>query len=352
MKKLSVVELSKMLNAEVLGNKDIYITGVNTLGDAEEYDVSFLSNQKYYNMLDTTKAAVVLVSKDIDKEIGDGKTWLLCDSPNISFSKVVDYFAPPAPEYKPGIHSSAVIDATAIIDASCHIGPNVVIEKNVEIKQKTIILSGVFIGENSKIGRECIVYQNSVMRERTEIGNNVIIHSNVSIGADGFGYEATPFGIVKIPQVGYVKIEDEVEIGSNSTIDRGRFGKTWIKSGVKFDDQVHVAHNVIVGEFSMLIGQCGVAGSSKIGQGVIVAAQAGISHHLNIGSGAKIAGQAGVTKDIPEGGIYAGTTAEPVRQFMARTALPRTVKKLKGQIKDLESIIKELKREVDILKNK
>jgi UDP-3-O-[3-hydroxymyristoyl] glucosamine N-acyltransferase len=352
MKKLSVEELSKILNAEILGKKDITVTGVNTLEDAEDSDVSFLSNQKYYNMLDTTGAAVVLVSKDIDKKPANGKTWLLCDSPNISFSKVVSYFAFPSPVYKAGVHPSAIIDETAVIDPSCHIGPNVVIEKGVAIRPKAIILSGVFIGENSKIGRECMIAQNTVLQDRTEIGNNVIIHSNVSIGADGFGYEATPFGIVKIPQVGYVKIEDEVEIGSNSTIDRGRFGKTWIKSGVKMDDQVHVAHNVVVGEFSMLIGQCGVAGSSKIGQGAIVAAQAGISHHISVGDGAKIAGQAGVTKDVPEGGIYAGTTAEPVREFMTRLALPRTVKKLKVQLKNLESIIKELKKEIDTLKNK
>lgn len=348
MKSISAEELAKLLDAEAIGNKDIIVDGVNSLTEAKSTEVSFLGNQKYKNQLETTKASIVIVSKDIGTNVPEGKAWIICDSPNIAFSKAVNFFAPPQPVYLPGIHQSAIVSKNARIHESCHIGPFVVIEDGVELGENTRVLAGTFIGEYTKVGKDCMFYQNIVIRERIEIGSRVIIHPNVCIGADGYGYEAGPFGIVKIPQVGMVRIDDDVEIGANSTIDRARFGKTWIKMGVKIDNMVHVAHNVTVGEFSMLIGQCGIAGSAKIGQGVIIAAQAGITHHITIGDGAKIAGTAGVAKDVPQGGVYAGTPAEPVREFMERVTLPKAVRKLKDKIKVLEECVKSLEKELKV----
>jgi UDP-3-O-[3-hydroxymyristoyl] glucosamine N-acyltransferase len=344
-KTISAGELAKILGSEVIGNKDVIIDGVNTLSEAKATDVSFLGNLKYKSQLETTKASVIIVSKELGTNVPEGKAWILSDSPNIAFSRAINFFAPPTPAYLPGIHSTAVVSKSAKIPENCHIGPCVVIEDGVELGENTKVLAGTFIGEYTKIGKECLLYQNIVIRERSEIGNRVIIHPNVCIGADGYGYEPGPLGIVKIPQVGIVKIDDDVEIGANSTIDRARFGKTWIKTGVKIDNLVHVAHNVTVGEFSMLIGQCGIAGSAKIGQGVIIAGQAGVTHHVTVGDGAKIAGTAGITKDVPPGGVYAGTPAEPVREFMERMTLPKSVKKLKERIKVLEELCKGFGKE-------
>ncbi len=342
MKTISAGDLAKILNSEVIGNRDVLVDGVNSLSEATATEVSFLGNMRYKSQLESTKASVIIVSKEMGTSVPEGKAWIISDSPNIAFSKAINFFAPPLPAYLPGIHPAAVVSKSARIPETCHIGPCVVIEDGVELGENTKILAGTFIGENTKIGKDCLLYQNIVIRERAQIGNRVIIHPNTCIGADGYGYEAGPFGIVKIPQVGIVKIDDDVEIGANCAIDRARFGKTWIKMGVKMDNMVHVAHNVTVGEFSMLIGQCGIAGSAKIGQGVIIAAQAGITHHITIGDGAKIAGKSGVTKDVPPGGVYAGTPAEPVREFMERLTLPKSVRKLKDKIKALEDSVKSL----------
>ncbi len=349
MKTITVSELAKMLNAEFTGNGDFVISGFNSLTDAKEEEASFLAAEKFKDMLEKSKAKVILVPKGYMEHLPEGKTYIHCENPNITFIKVVKFFAPPPPEYKQGIHPTAIIAEGVTVPISCHIGPYVVIEKEVVLGENTKILSGCYIGEQTIIGKNCFIYPNCVIRERIQIGNNVIIHPGVCIGSDGFGYEAGPFGIVKIPQVGIVKIEDDVEIGANCTIDRARFGKTWIKTGVKMDNLVQVAHNVVIGEFSLLIAQCGVAGSSKLGQGVIVAGQAGISHGLKVGDGAKVGGQAGVTHDVPAGIAVMGTTAEPARDFMKRRMLPDVVKKLKDRVSNLEETIRNLQDELSKL---
>lgn len=346
MKTITVSELAKMLNSEFTGNGDFVIEGINSLTDAKENEASFLAAEKFKAMLEKSKATVILVPKGYKEQLPEGRIYIHCENPNMAFVKVVKHFAPAPPEYKAGVHPTALIADGVNIPASCHIGPYTIIEKEVVLGENTKILSGCFIGEQTKIGKNCFVYPNCVIRERIIIGNNVIIHPGVCIGSDGFGYEAGPFGIVKIPQVGIVKIEDDVEIGANSTIDRARFGQTWIKTGVKIDNLVQIAHNAVIGEFSLLIAQCGVAGSSKLGQGVIVAGQVGISHGLKIGDGAKLGGQAGVTHDVPAGAAYMGTLAEPARDFMERTILPKTVKKLKVRVVQLEETIKTLQEEL------
>lgn len=346
MKTITVSELAKTLNSEFIGNGDFLIEGFNSLNDAKETEASFLAAEKFKAMLEKSQSKVILVPKGYKEHLPEGKTYIHCENPNMAFIKVVKLFAPPPPEYKAGIHPTAVIADGVTIPPSCHIGPFVVIEREVVLGENTKVLSGCFIGEQTKIGKNCFIYSNCVIRERILIGNNVIIHPGVCIGSDGFGYEAGPFGIVKIPQVGIVKIEDDVEIGANCAIDRARFGTTWIKTGVKIDNLVQIAHNAVIGEFSLLIAQCGIAGSSKLGQGVIVAGQVGVSHGLKIGDGAKLGGQAGVTHDVPAGAAYMGTLAEPARDFMERTLLPKTVRKLKDRVVKLEETIKLLQEEL------
>ena len=341
-KKISLQELAPQINGEIIGDANCQITGVASLTEAKQGDISFLGNKKYSSQVTSSKASAVIVGKDFDRKDAGNCTVIVCENPNLGFAKAIGFFAPPPVVYKPGIHPSAVVADSATIGEGTHIGACAVIGEKAVIGSNSVIDAGTVIGNEVKIGCNVLIYANVSIRERCILGNRIIIHPGTVIGSDGFGFEAGPTGIVKIPQVGIVQIDDDVEIGGNCTIDRARFGKTWIKMGVKLDNQVHVAHNVEVGEFSMLIGQCGIAGSTKIGRGVIVAAQAGINGHITLGDGCRVAGTAGVVKDVPPGGTVVGTPAEPKRDFMTRVMLPQTVAKLKEKVRELEQKIADM----------
>jgi len=334
---IPIDEIVVAVKGKLIGDATLRLKGLASLNDAEETDISFLGNSKYANQLEITGAGAVVVGKDVKIPDASGvSAYIVCENPNRAFATVIKLFAPPEVKYPVGIHQNAVVASTAEVGRYVSIGACAIIDENAVIGNNTVVLPGAYIGPETKVGSGCVIHANVSIRERCVIGDNVIIHSGTSIGSDGFGYEASPEGIVKIPQVGIVQIDDEVEIGANCTIDRARFGKTHIKSGVKIDNLVHIAHNVEVGESSMLIGQSGIAGSTKIGKGVIVAAQAGLNGHITIGDGAQIAGTAGVHKDVLSGAKVLGTPAESPRDFMARYMLPKTVDKLKKRIKELE----------------
>ncbi len=341
-KQISIEKIAATVGGELNGDSNIVINGVSSLKEGKEGYISFLGNKKYASQVKESGASAVLVGTDFNIANAAGKTIIICENPNIAFTETITLFAPPPVEFPPGIHDSAVVADSAKIGNDVHIGPCAVIEADAVIGENTVIGAGCYIGQETTVGCGTLFYPNVTIRERCKIGNKVIIHPGTTIGSDGFGYEAGPTGIIKIPQVGIVQIDDDVEIGANCTIDRARFGKTWLKMGVKLDNQVHVAHNVTVGEFSMLIGQCGVAGSAKIGQGVIVAAKAGINGHITLGDGARIGGTSGVVRDVAPGATVIGTPAEPQREFMARFILPKTVKKLKEKVKELEEKIKNI----------
>ncbi len=351
MKKLTAGELAKMLSAELVGNNDAEFFGVASLSEAKANEVSFLGNKKYLDMVAKSDAVTILVPTEFDGIPAKGRAFIKCDDPTSAFSTAIDFFAASPVEYKPGIHPTAVIADSVKIGPDCHIGAYTVIEEGAVIGKKSIICANTYIGHEVKIGSECKIYPGVVIRERCILGSNVIIHPNVCIGGDGFGYAPSAFGIVKIPQVGIVRIDDDVEIGANTTIDRARFGKTWIKTGVKIDDQVHVAHNVTIGEFSMLVGQCGLAGSANVGQGVIIAAQAGINGHITLHDGCRIGPCAVVKDDVPPGGAIIGYPAVPARDFMAKQLVPKQVKTLKNKVKELEKTIGLLKEELEKLKD-
>lgn len=347
MKKHTADEIAEMIKGRIVGGQGKEISGVASLLDASENDISFLSNKKYSGQMATTKATTIIIGADSEKNLPEGKTFIVCANPNTAITKVAMLFAPEPIKHPDGIHPSAVVSGTAKVSGSASIGACAVIEDGAEVGDNTVIGAGTYVGHFTKIGHGTLIYPNVTIREHCTVGSRVIIHSGVVVGADGYGYEPGPAGIVKIPQIGSVRIDDDVEIGANSTIDRARFGKTWIKRGVKIDNLVHVAHNVIVGEFSMLIGQCGIAGSAVIGRGVIIAAQAGINGHITIGDGAKIAGTSGVLNDVPAGVSLVGTPAENPRDFLERILLPKKVKKMTLKIEELEKAIAELRQEHD-----
>lgn len=343
MKSYTAKEIAEMLKGTLKGDENTVINGVSSLKEANKNSVSFLGNKKYHHQLAPSAAGVVLLSKDVEnEELPADKTYIICDNVDLAFSSVIALFAPPAPEFERTVHPSAVVDPTAVIGKNVHIGPNAVIDKNAVIGDGSTICAGTYIGQDAKVGCETFINPNVSILHRCTVGSKCIIHAGVVIGADGFGFMPGPQGIVKIPQTGIVEIGDDVEIGANTTIDRARFGKTIIKSNVKIDNQVMIAHNVAIGESSMIIAQTGIAGSAEIGRGVIIAAQAGINGHIHISDGCKVAGTSGVIKDMPPNTIAVGTPAESQREFLARVSLPSRFDKLKKQFEELKKKVEEL----------
>lgn len=335
--------IAAKLKGQVAGNPEIAVTGINSLKDAVPGDLSFLGNQKYEDLLATTLAGTVLVPANQAGTPKEGQTWIRCQDPNIAFAFAGEIFAPPPVKYPVGVHPTAVVASDVTLGENVSIGPFTVVESGAKIGDNTVLVSQCYVGQHAQIGQNCILYPMVMIRERCILGNHVTLHSGVVIGGDGFGFAPTAHGIIKIPQFGIVQIDDHVEIGANSTVDRARFGKTWIKAHAKIDNLVMIAHNVTIGEGCFLVAQSGVAGSAVLGRGVIVAAKSGVNGHTEIGDGTQIAGMSGTTKSCPPKSVMLGVPAEPQREFMTRYMLPKTVEKLKKKVADLEAELKKMK---------
>jgi UDP-3-O-[3-hydroxymyristoyl] glucosamine N-acyltransferase len=314
-----------------------------SLHDAETGDVSFLGSPKYAERLLPSRASVVLVPPAVDTPPPEGRAWVVCDDPAKAFDAVIEIFAPPPVEFPPGLHETAIVSDAAVVPATVHVGPHAVIEAEAAIGERTVIGAGCFVGRETRIGDDCLLYPHVVVRERCLLGSRVILHPGAVIGADGFGFEPSPQGHRKIPQVGIVQIDDDVEIGAQTTVDRARFGRTWIQRGTKIDNLVMVAHNVVLGQHCFVVSQVGISGSCRIGNGVILAGQAGLSGHLEVGDRAVLMAQSGLTRDVPPGAAMMGSPAVERREF-ARTQmrikrlerLQQTVRSLEAQIEALE----------------
>ncbi|MBE6376690.1 MAG: UDP-3-O-(3-hydroxymyristoyl)glucosamine N-acyltransferase [Lentisphaeria bacterium] len=341
---MNAEKIAEIVGGSICGDPARIINGVSGIKDAASDQLSFVGNKKYEDQLNTTNAGIILVCKDLASASTENRTLIVCENVDFAFAKITALFAeePPAPVI--GIHPAAVVDPSAKIGQNVSIGANAVIEAGAEIADNAVIGAVCYIGHDAKIGAGTILYPGVTVMYRCTVGAKCIIHPGVVIGADGFGFIPGPQGLVKVPQTGIVCIGNDVEIGANTTIDRARFGKTVIKDNVKIDDQVMVAHNVVVGESSILVAQCGIAGSSELGRGVILAGQAGVNGHITIGDGCQIAGTSSVVKSLPPGSIALGTPAEPQRDFLGRLALPKKVQKLDAKIKELEAKIKELSK--------
>jgi UDP-3-O-[3-hydroxymyristoyl] glucosamine N-acyltransferase len=255
--------------------------------------------------------------------------------PSKAFEQVVLKLAPKPVTFPAGIHSTAIVDPSAKIGARVSLQPYVVIEANVSIGDETVIGAGSYLGHETKIGSGCLIYPNVTIRERTIVGSRVIIHSGAVVGADGFGFEFKDGRQRKIPQIGIVQIDDNVEIGANTTIDRARFGRTWIQEGVKIDNLVQIAHNVVIGKHTVIAAQAGISGSVRIGERVSMAGQVGITGHATIGDGAMIVAQSGVSKNIP-GGVWFGYPAVPIEDARKQFAWIHRLGKLFERVKALE----------------
>ena len=336
----------ELVQGRLIGSPDVVINGVATLDNASETQVSFLGNDKYRQKVNLSKAGVVIVPENFALTVPEKRAWIMCKDPSEAFATITAYFVPPPPIPRPGIHDTAVVAGAANLGNSIHIGAHVTIGEDTEIGDYSIIEAGCYIGEGTRIGSHCRLYPNSTIRERCILGNKVIIHSGSVIGSDGFGYISGLGGHKKIPQVGRVQIDDDVEIGANVTIDRARFDRTWIKRGVKIDNLVQIAHNVIIGEDTIIVSQVGISGSVEIGKRVILAGQAGIPGHVTIGDGAIIMAKSGLLEDAPPGEVLMGIPTVPRLQFWKQQVclqkLPELVKKVKVLEKELETLKKQL----------
>ena len=340
---LTAAKIAEMVNGKLIGSPDRTISSVSGIRDAQSDQLSFIGNKKYQHQLESTKAGVVLVCPDLADAPAVDRSLIVCDNVDYAFAKVIAVFAEEPPKWPVGVHPSAVVSPEAKLGQGVSINANAVIEAGAEIGDGTVIGAGCYIGHDVKIGAGSLLYPNVTVMYRCVIGRKAVIHPGVVIGGDGFGFIPTKQGLVKVPQTGIVQIDDDVEIGANTTIDRARFGKTWIKSNVKIDNQVMVAHNVVIGESSILVAQCGIAGSAELGRGVILAAKSGVNGHITLGDGVQVAGTSGVVKSLPAGAIALGTPAESQREFMARHTLPSRFEKLAAKVEALRKELAELK---------
>ncbi len=340
----TISEIAELCGATLEGDGARRIVGPAALEEAGPDEVSFLGNSRYLAALETTRAAAVLVAHDVSPT-REGLTLLRCEDPSRAFTRVIEAFRPAEEKPPPGVHPSAVVDPTADLGEGIAIGPGCVVGARARLGDGVVLHPGVVVGADVRIGEETVVYPSAVIYWGVEVGRRCIVHAGVVLGSDGFGFEPSEAGWRKIPQCGTVVVEDDVEIGSNSTIDRGRFGATRICAGAKIDNLVHMAHNVIVGAGALLIAQVGIAGSAKIGKGVILAGQVGVEGHVTIGDGARVAGQAGVTKNIEGAKDYSGTPIRPRMRLLRSQAYIRRIPDLIERMRALEARIAELEGE-------
>ena len=339
--------VAEWVGGRLVGPGDVVVTDVGGLDDAGPGAVSFLGNPRYRDRVLPSKAAVVLVPEAFTEAPPAGRAWVVCADPSAAFTKVVTAFAPPPPTYAVGIHERAVVSATATVAASAHVGPCAVVEAGAVIGERCVIGAGCYVGHEARLGDDCFLYPHVTLRERCRLGRRVILHSGVVIGADGFGYDSGPTGHTKIPQVGIVQIDDDVEIGALAAVDRARFGRTWIQRGTKIDNLVQVAHNVVIGPHCIVVSQAGIAGSTHLGQGVILAAQAGLVGHIHIGDGAVVMAQAGVSKDVPPKGAVFGSPAVDRHDYAREQMMIKRLPRLLQNLKDLEAQVRELQQRLE-----
>lgn len=342
---LDLAQLCAMLQSELPPSGSaaaLQIRGVNTLELAGESDLCFAEGTEHVDAVRATRAGAVIVPMDFAEV--SGPVLLRSPAPRQAFFRLAESFV--SPSEIQGIHPSAVIDPAAVLGQGVAVGACAVIAADARVGERCIIGPGCYLGPGVALGADCVIEANVTIHRDSELGNRCIVHSGVVIGGDGFGFSWDGSGHRKIPQLGRVRIEDDVDIGCNSCVDRATLGETRIRRGTKIDNLVQVAHNTDIGAHVILVSQAGVAGSSTVGTGTVVAGQVAISDHVNVGAGARIGGQSGVTKDVPAGATVFGTPARPMkdtlRELAALSQLPALLKEVKSQRQELASLRERL----------
>ena len=332
-------ELAARLGGTLEGD-DVELVACGGLEEARAGDLSFCKDSKHVKLVQSTKASAVLLPPDWSH--GAPCAIIRVSDPNRACMAAAELFAPPVPVRAPGIHPTAVVDPSAKIGKDVHVGAFTVVEKGAEIGDGAVVEAQVFVGENCRIGARTHVYPQVTLREGTKVGADCILHCGVRLGGDGYGFNTTIENgmpkIEKIPQLGIVEIGDGVEIGSNTTIDRARIGRTYVGPMTKIDNLVQIGHNVKIKGYSGLIAQCGIAGSTEIGSGCLIWAQAGISGHIKIADGVQVGPQAGVPQSLDGSQKYViGAPAMSMKELAAITLAPKMISKLKAEVKELKN---------------
>jgi UDP-3-O-[3-hydroxymyristoyl] glucosamine N-acyltransferase len=337
-------ELATWVGGEVTGDPSLQITGVNGLAEAGPTELSFYAGGKYKRELEATEAGAVLIGLDAERE-GEVNSVRVAN-PHLAFAKVSLLFNP-RPSFIPGIHPGAQVHPDSSVHPEATVMSGSTIERGASIGARTVLFPGVYVGESAAVGDECILYPNVTVRERCLVGARVILHPSCVIGADGFGFAFDPTlpAHVKIPQVGIVRIEDDVEIGACSCIDRATFGETVVGRGTKIDNLVQIAHNVKIGQLAILCGQVGISGSTEVGSGAVLAGQVGVVGHIRIGEMAKVGAQAGVARDVAGGATVTGYPAIDHRTWLKSSIAFE-------HLSELTRELRELRRKVQILEKK
>ncbi len=337
---LTLEELAGRLGAELSGDKDVLISGINSLRDAVPGDVSLYMDRRYEDALKCTKASAIIVHKKADSFPGPQ---LIVSNPALAYAAVATIFCPALQRF-PGISSEASIRKSSKIGKNVSIYPSVYVGEEAVIGEGATLFPGVYVGDRVTIGKNTVIYPNATLMPGVSIGDEVIIHAGTVVGSDGFRFVRDGAKSVKIPQLGTVQIDDQVEIGANATIDRASLGKTWIKKGVKTDNLVQIAHNVTIGEDSIIVAQTGISGSVTVGKQVLIGGQVGISDHVEIGDRVMIGSQSGVAKSIPAGEVVSGTPTMPHRLWLKTRGLILRLPELNEKIRSLERKVAELEK--------
>jgi|Deesub1362B_J571_1020462.scaffolds.fasta_scaffold03483_4 UDP-3-O-[3-hydroxymyristoyl] glucosamine N-acyltransferase len=338
-------EIARLVGGELKGDPEVDISGIAPLESAGPGDLTFLANRKYARFLKATRASAILLPQG---EWDLPQALILCEDPYFAFARIMQEFYGTGRKLPPGVHPSAVVAEGVTIGEGVAIGPFVTVEEGVQIGDRSCIYPGSYIGKDVVIGADVLIYPNVTVREGTRIGNRVIIQPGAVIGSDGFGFAQHNGVYYKIPQVGRVVIEDDVEIGANTCIDRATLGETRIKKGVKLDNLIQIAHNVEVGEHTVIAAQTGISGSTRVGHHVMMGGQVGVVGHITIGDHAICGAQAGVTKPVPEKTFVSGYPARPHRQELRIEASVEKLPDLIRHIRELENRIAELERKLDM----
>lgn len=338
---MKLSEVAEKTGGRLEGDGNVDICGVAGISEAGEGEISFIANPRYAAEAAVTKASAIIVSEDWNRTCP--VALIRAKNPDEAFAKAAALFYTPPPRPAAGIHPSALVAANAEIGENVSIGGLCVIESGAKIGTGTVISPQCYIGRKSVLGEDCWLYPQVSLREEVRIGKRAVVHNGTVIGSDGFGYSVDGQGArTKIPQIGIVEIGDDVEIGANVTIDRARFGKTKIGHGVKIDNLVQIAHNVVIGDHVVIVAQVGIAGSSSIGDRVILAGQSGVAGHLHVGAGAVIGAKAAVIKDVEPGAYVLGAPAMPAAKFKRNQAGMMLLPKLKERVAELADRIRKL----------
>jgi UDP-3-O-[3-hydroxymyristoyl] glucosamine N-acyltransferase len=336
MPSLTLADIASILHVPApAGHAQRAVTGMATLGEAGPNDLSFLGSDAYLKQFATTKAAAVIVQKRVKlPREGVATPVFVVDDADLAVAKILEHFAPPVPRPPVGRHHTAIVAPSASIGDGTRIGFNVVIGDDARIGKNCIVHSGVVIGSDVSVGDDCELFPNVVLRERVSLGNRVIIHAGTVIGTDGFGYRWDGTRHAKVPQIGTVIIEDDVEIGSCVCIDRAKFSATRVGRGTKIDNLVQIGHNVITGPHCIVVGQVGLAGSVTLGTGVVLGGQSAVRDHVTMGDGSMVAACSGVAEDVDPKMIVSGLPALPHRQTLREQAALRRLPDLVARSAD------------------